>query len=288
MLMVYPLMKFVERIFNKISYANFIRLLSKERINQTSNPDIIVSFTTIPSRVHTVWKTVVSLKRQILLPGKIILWISEEELKLDDLPKELTDLEDDFFEIRMVKDNLRSHKKYYYAFKEFRDKIIITVDDDFYYHKETVKKLLDSYMENPGKIISNRTRKIKYEKKTLLSYKEWNVNTDRNDNKNLLQIGVDGVLYPIEINRDKFINKDLFMDLSPFADDIWLNAISRKEGIEVIWTGNRLRNIPIVKSTHSLEELNVGKGLNDIQIKRIREYFLMTDGLDLYEEIVDD
>ena len=42
-------------------------------------------------------------------------------------------------EIIFVEEDLRSHKKYYYAFKEYQNDIIITIDDDIFIRRISSK-----------------------------------------------------------------------------------------------------------------------------------------------------
>ena len=68
--------------FHKVLYIN--------KVNQES--DIIISLTTFPARISTLWLTIYSLFRQTLMPKKIVLWLSSLQFPngLEDLPKKLT------------------------------------------------------------------------------------------------------------------------------------------------------------------------------------------------------
>ena len=46
-------------------------------------------------------------------------------------------------EIKYIKD-LKSHKKYFYAFKEFYNEIFITFDEDIFYNKNTISSLINT------------------------------------------------------------------------------------------------------------------------------------------------
>ena len=48
-------------------------------------------------------------------------------------------------EIIKVKEDIKSHKKYYYTMKHYRDYAIITLYDDIYYPSDVIVSLYESY-----------------------------------------------------------------------------------------------------------------------------------------------
>ena len=79
---------------------------------------IRISFTSYPGRIYSVVKVVESLWLQTMKADDIVLWLSEEEFpnKDKDLPEQLRNmLGQNGFRVEWVSDNLKSHKKYYYA-----------------------------------------------------------------------------------------------------------------------------------------------------------------------------
>mgnify|MGYP000808865909 FL=1 len=94
---------------------------------------IIVSLTSFPKRIDTLWITVETLLRQSMKPDEIILWLAEEQFNgIDSLPKALLEQQKRGLTIRFC-DDLRSHKKYYYTMQEYPRDIVILVDDDMFY-----------------------------------------------------------------------------------------------------------------------------------------------------------
>lgn len=83
--------------------------------------NLIVSLTSFPARIEYVWMVVETIKRQTVLPEKIILWLSVDQFpSMESVPKTLLNEQNEMFEIRMVNDDIRSYKKYYYAMKYFQ------------------------------------------------------------------------------------------------------------------------------------------------------------------------
>src|SRR5699024_9292150 len=128
---------------------NFLH--KKSLINVEEENRIIVSFTSFPARMHKIWMVVESIRRQSLKPDKIILWLSKKQFKgdLNDLPKNLLLQMEDGLQIEFVDEDLRSHKKYYYAFERYADYRIILIDDDILYSSETIKCLFNAHKKYP-------------------------------------------------------------------------------------------------------------------------------------------
>lgn len=284
MRLVIPLMKLIEKKSNHYLESHKLNLIkeSNHAKDVKSIENLVVSLTSFPARIQHVWKTILSLKNQTYQPEEIILWLSKEEFKDKELPESLVMMQDEMFKIKFIEGNLRSHKKYFYVMPAYPDKTIITVDDDVYYHKTTIKSLVEASEKNPGCIIANRVRKIGLNKGRTLPYITWkDRNIDKNE-KNLFQIGVDGVLYPPKSLPAIAFDSDIFMKLSPLADDVWLNSMNRLKGKNVVWTGLRWRNIPIASGSPSLEDKNCGENLNDVQINNVRNFLIEKLDIDIY------
>lgn len=247
---------------------------------------VIVSFTSFPARINNAWQVVECMKRQSCKPEKIILWLSKEQFpSKENIPLSLRQREDNLFEIRMVDDDIRSHKKYYYSFLEYRDKIIITIDDDVYYHTDTIKYLLKSYKLHPNCVIANNTKRITYHDGKIRPYAQWESNVNYEEHKNLVQIGVGGVLYPINFYTPLLVNKELFLELAPLADDLWLNAIARLQGIPIVQTDFKYLIINLDNGdAPSLSAVNLGQSKNDLQLESIENYFKNAYSKSIYIE----
>lgn len=93
-------------------------------------------------------------------PDEIILWLAEEQFNgIDSLPKALLEQQKRGLTIRFC-DDLRSHKKYYYTMQEYPRDIVILVDDDMFYPKDTIKKLWKLHKKYPNDICSITTQII--------------------------------------------------------------------------------------------------------------------------------
>lgn len=247
--------------------------------------DVIISVTSFPERIESVWMTIQSLKLQTLLPHKIILWLSKEQFpNQDSIPLSLKKLVDDLFEIKMVDGDLRSHKKYFYALRYYPSKNIVTFDDDIFYHPNLMQTLYLTHLDYPNCIISNKTARFVVEKGILLPYCKWDRMTSVFDSKNQVQIGVGGVLYPPKSLHNDVLDVDMFMALTPYADDLWLNAMARLNGTIVLKSSFKGAFIQINDGSPTLSYDNYIQGRNDIQLKNLRLAIIKKYGVDVYDE----
>ena len=278
-------LRFAER-----SLANIIlpKYLSKsiDNSSKTIVKDLIISFTSFPARIKEIWQVVECLKRQTILPEKIILYLSEEQFpRIIAIPESLRSRQDNLFEIRIVSGDIRSHKKYYYAMQEFPDKTIVTCDDDVYYGSWFLQELVRYSKKAPGCIVANDAVRIKHnEQGELLPYLQFGQNVLADDSDNLVQIGVGGVLYPPHSLNTLVLDREGFTKAAPMADDLWLCAMARLNGTPVIKTCSYKQTLPpIITNSSSLTDLNNGEeNLNDRQFKTIREYLFSKGKPDVF------
>ncbi|MHB0754991.1 glycosyltransferase [Polaribacter sp. M15] len=251
-------------------------VISKKTIEKDYNNiiPVIVSLTSIPSRLKTLHITVKSILLQESKPEKIILWLNES-LK-DSIPKSLKNLEGDFFCIR-YEDLTCSHRKLIYSMNRYPNKTIVTCDDDVIYNSKMLKKIYEEHLKHPKKIIANVTRYIKYsENGELMPYKEWTyTNFVSIDDNHILPIGSAGVLYPKNSLDKRFNNSKLFLELAPKADDLWFKMMSLLNNTTSHQSSNKVKGpIPIIGTQRiSLKKENVDLDKNRVQWEKLTDYF---------------
>lgn len=246
-------------------------------VNQSPRSQkIIVSFTSYPKRIGDVWLVVETLLRQSYKPDEIILWLAESQFNgLDSLPIRLVNLQERGLSIRFC-DDLRSHKKYYYTMQEYPDDLIILVDDDTFYSKDLVKKLVKLHQKYPKDIISMTSTMISnvYELPS-----KWNspACNDRIIHSYLAQpYSGQGTLYPPHsLDEENAFDKEKIMKLCPHADDLWLKMMSMRKGVFVTVV-YKYRSIPVAiygTAEGSLYYINGEGGQNDVQWQNLLEYY---------------
>lgn len=282
---IYSPFRFLLRKSANLFLPYILKKNNKTHIHSIEN-GVIVSLTSFPARIDKVWMVIECLKRQSVLPGKIILWLSKDQFPTENcIPDSLKRQVDKLFEIRMVDGDIRSHKKYYYVLQEYPVKTFITCDDDVFYHPNTIKNLIYASRKYPNAIIANVSSEMTYsESGELLPYVEWRNNFKPYASHNRVQIGIGGVLYPPGSLHELVLRKDLFIKLSPMADDLWLSLMARLKKTPVVQSKKNILNLPIEDGSPSLSNVNNGeKNMNDVQIGNMRSWLKEEKLPDVYE-----
>ncbi|MGT2783893.1 glycosyltransferase [Streptococcus merionis] len=274
--------KFYYKFFN--IYQNFYIKKFKKKgyiISDQKIPSekVVVSFTTIPSRIDILPLMLESIFEQTVKVNKVLMYVYAEEfshLNLEEiLQKELLR----GLEIVYLSENLRSHKKYYYALNTYRDELVITIDDDILYRSDMIEKLLISYRKHPMEISALRCHKIRLKTDgELHGYEDWyyEMYNDLEPSHLNFFTGCGGVLYPTSFRPEELFDKDKIKKLSFLADDVWLNLIAFKNQVKIV-KANRGKGTPLTLDNNlenSLAYQNVIEGNNnDDCIKNMVEYY---------------
>lgn len=248
---------------------------------------LIVSLTTFPARINKVHLTIETILRQTKKPDLIILWLSRQQFKsLESLPQRLLTLQSRGLIIRFVNDDLRSHKKYYYTLKEYYQDDLITIDDDLFFRSDMIECLLLKAEQYPSSIIANYAHRIKFDKDQILPYKEWENNQTLQDCQgfDLFFGSGGGTLFRPGLLSSSVLDKDIFMNICPLADDIWLNAMCRIKNTDVVKTSYCSLLLPVISRSTTLSSTNVNDGLNDSQLRLVRNFCLEKIGIDPFKQ----
>lgn len=233
---------------------------------------VVVSLTSIPSRLPKLHIALRSVLAQEPKPEKIVLWLHQSlEGKI---PKSLKKLTGEIFEIRYT--HLKcSHKKLIHSLRDFPDKPIVTCDDDCMYRENWLISLYQTHLKFPKNIIAHRLRCIRHDEKGgLLPYKQWFCG-EKNNPRAFLPIGAEGVLYPPGVFPETAWDEALFLKLAPKADDLWFKAIALKENILPKKADNSPEiAVPLMGTQKvSLKKENVDEDKNRMQWDALTEYF---------------
>lgn len=255
----------------------YLKSLNSNQLKEvkSNQSDIVVSFTSIPSRLKKVHITVRSILNQELQPKKIILWLNESDKQY--VPKSLLKLEGAIFSIKYVALNC-PHIKLVYALEHFPQDCIVTCDDDFIYDKNWLKRLSEEHKKQPNTIIALKVRQIQFDNKNkLLPYRSWHLSNIKN-NKTILAIGSEGVLYPPKAFLPIATDSELFLKLTPKADDLWFKAMAIINNTHITIAKNPPKEpIPVFGTQEiSLKKANVGQNQNVKQMENLIEYFNLT------------
>ena len=249
--------KLYKRFF-KESFEDFLKAPSGLKELEDGEEHTIVSLTSWPPRIHTVFLTIESILRQTHKPHKVLLYLSEEEFPTKELPETLKFQQTRGLEVRWVKENLKSFKKLLYALKEFPNSNIITVDDDQFYSPTLLQEFLETKAQSPNKVIAGEYAERYFfdQDRRILSFFEGM--SEKNDSLNFIVrgTGIGGVFYFKNCFADLVFNAE-FIKKYCRSDDIWFSTALLQNNIETIrLTHDYNRNITTSEGLETRRDLN--------------------------------
>ena len=227
---------------------------------------LIVSLTSYPARYGTLSWTLRALLRQSVQPDKVILWLDKGDES--SLPTEVMALKSEGLEVAICPD-WRSYKKIIPTLQAWPDAFIVTADDDVYYPHDWLKGLVTA-ASGTAQVACHRAHRVSLDENGLpRPYGEWAHNISSPEQSPLVFLtGVMGVIYAPGVFHPDILRHDLFTELSPGSDDVWLYWMHRLAGVETQKIGNRARILEWNGSqTQSLRAENVTGFGNDRAIK---------------------
>jgi hypothetical protein len=273
-------------VFKKFFLKNFENQVIKSRLHDTigintENRDFLieVSLTSFPARINEVSCTIETIFCQTVKPDIINLWLSIDQFPDKKIPELLELQKKRGLTIFFVDDDLRSHKKYYYAFKNQTNNLVITFDDDVYYPTNTIESLISAHKHFPNYIICNRGHKIIIKNNTITNYKCWNHNFNSNKPSYLaVPTGVGGVLYPPNSYHQDIFDIHTFKRICFFADDLWLKIHTLRKKTKVLSLRTYPRDFINVGQSQNfkLVQHNALEGGNDLQLQNLLKHYDLT------------
>lgn len=268
----------MQQLHNSELYREFLTVQkhSYEAMRKLRAKRLIVSVTSYPRRIGVTGKALQSIYAQTKKPDEVILWLAEEQF-----PAKESELPDDL--VRMVRENrltirwcsdLRSHKKYFYAFQEYPDDLVVTIDDDLEYSPRMLSQLYASYLLYPEAVSAVRTHLMVLSgDNVLLPYAQWGNELDAVLNVPSMQLMATsgaGTLHPPGLFRKEFFDWQVITATCPHADDLWLKAMELMSDVPVVQAvpNEPLRILPGTQED-SLFDINYRQGQNDVQMQNI-------------------
>ena len=268
---------FIKRIIAYISYIPYY-LHKPELIEKNNkNPELVVSFTTYPARIKCLPLVVGSIIRQSKQPDAIVLYLSKKQFKNVNNPIFDT-IKKQGVKITLVDDDIRSHKKYFYAMEEFPNSVIITIDDDIIYDKNMIEDLYNSYLRHPKAVSAKRVHRITFDRNNkILPYLNWDYNTrDIVDEESLelVATGCAGILYPPNCIYKEWNDIEGIKETSLCADDLWLKVMELLNNVPVVLAKSKSYNLKHIWATNfnGLGIDNILNNGNDLQLENICKY----------------
>lgn len=271
--------KYVKRHLDKTLPRQFMQNPVESGVNkeETRQRKLVCSLTSFPARIDEIWVCIETIFRQTVKADEIVLWLATPQFPEHQIPDSLQRCVKKGLTIRWVDEDLRSHKKYYYALQEYKDANIVLLDDDLYYPDQLLENLVAMSERHPNSICATRVHKMIYSDGQLNPYKKWvhnyNSRKEQASSDYFFTSGA-GTLMPTGIMPQDTFNKEVFKDICFYADDVWLNLQARQAGIQV-FSNNKYDKDEISIGCSQRVKLvneNVLDGGNDKQIQSVIEY----------------
>ena len=239
---------------------------------------LTVSLTTFPARIDACYYAIKSLMIQDYQADRIVLWLAEEQFPDKRLPKKYDELINKGLEVRYC-DDLRSHKKYFYALQDQKEnELVVTFDDDIIYEKDALSKLVRCHNQYPGCIICNRGHHITSEGGEISPYRSWRIcspeGVDAPSMKIMPSTGA-GCLYPYGTMPKSTFDLDNIRQYAFTADDIWMCFNRLTSNVPVVKTREKNAILCNVYSsqTEALTNINDIGHENERTIERLRKLY---------------
>ncbi len=243
---------------------------------------IIISLTSFPQRMYEIHFTLYSLLTQTIKPAKVILWLGKEQFPNleQDIPEKVLKLKENGLTIGWT-NNMYSYTKLIPALSEYPNNIIVTADDDIYYEKDWLEKLVKAHEKSPNDIICHRAHRIKLNNQGIAPYKKWTkkIRGTKASYLNFLT-GVGGVLYPANCLYKDVLNEELFTEIAAKADDVWFWAMSVLNNTKTLVPKNHIQELTYVNPERErglTDEITLfssnKKGGNDLQIEKVINHY---------------
>jgi len=243
---------------------------------ETRRTKVIVSMTSYPERFGEIDLCIKSLLLQSYKPDKIIIWFGSDSQERD-LTESMREYQKYGVEYRFdPQKNLKAHKKYYYAMREFPEDIVITVDDDAVYPRNTVRSLIKNYYKHPNAVSARRVHKITFKNNKINPYDKWKkeYRWAFGERFDLMAVGVGGVLYPPHCLNENAFDTNALIDNCINADDIWLKCMETLKKTKVVWTPCLFCHPPTLRFDRGLSSINSVH--NDEYIESVMKLYSIT------------
>ena len=172
-----------------------------------------------------------------------------------------------------------------HALEDFSNETIITVDDDMYYRKDMIERMLVAQKNDSTKVYSNYAHMITTDDNgEIAPYNSWIMDRRGARGSNVFLLGVASCIYRRELLHNDVINDKLYTELAPNADDIWFFFMevikgTQRESLEYSGSINYPLDFfyQLIHDNASLNASNCGQSQNDIQFKKVMEYYNLKD-----------
>lgn len=239
---------------------------------------VTASLTTFPARIKEVKYAIKSIMLQTTPPDRVVLWLAESQFPEKQVPENLTPFIGHGLEVRFCED-LRSHKKYYYALQEQQpNELVVTFDDDIIYHPHSIERLLEQHTKYPDCIVCNSAHIITFDADgNVNDYHKWGTTSDGMAQPSMIlsPLTGSGCMYPYGMLTEEAFDKEKIKSLAFTADDLWICFMSKIANRKICVPEKVSRTFSVVSESQTvhLGQVNCIEDGNNNTIKNLsREY----------------
>jgi hypothetical protein len=192
----------------------------------------VLSLTSFGERLDQVHYMLESVAAGELRPSRLLLWVDEQRLA-QGLPPTLQRLIARGLEVKGCID-VGPHTKYYPSVSQLQlDRPLVTADDDVLYPRRWLARLVAAARRAPQFIHAHRAHRFSFGPDGQPApYAGWPPCRVTSPSHRHFVTGVAGVLYPPAMVQALREAGDGFLACCPRADDIWLNAVALRAGVQ--------------------------------------------------------
>ena len=208
--------------------------------------EIIVSLSTHGRRLYEVYLSIESIMQGSVKPSRVVLWLTKD-IQDEILPRTLINQMKRGLLVKYT-DDIGPYTKLIPALTEYPNSVIVTIDDDILYPYDTLEMLFSAYQKHPQCICANRILNITLDSQGIpTSLPLWKELEDkkRKSKLNFFE-GVGSVLYPPHCFTSEVINKSVFTELCPTADDVWFNCMALLSKTSVVPANLHYTRFPLL------------------------------------------
>jgi hypothetical protein len=154
------------------------------------------------------------------------------------------------------------------------DDVIVTADDDIFYGRDWLTKLLQAYDEAGGIAIAARVRakRINFLRRTT-SYLYWNfINQPSFLEDGFIVTFGGGAVLTRAMFREKDIADDSFLEVAPSADDLWYSKMLQLNHNPVVVVPSVLSELNFIRHTDGLTNHNFPRVASLLHKIRLRTW----------------
>lgn len=269
-----------------------------------SNPEpaIVISLTTIHSRLHYLPEVIHSLLAQSLQPQRIELNLSHEPYLLDEGIASDHPIVLELQKLPLVQINWVTNRGPYrkiwplleswFSGSRHGEQLFVTVDDDTLYPDYFLAQLYHSYLRHDC-VVAFRGRHIQLQNAQVAPYADWTLGRTTPAHHNL-PTGKDGIIYSTRFFTEAFLDYTTAKALAPTADDLWIKWHCALNGVPAVVLNpeastSDYKSFPVVSyaadyrdvSLYAKFNKDVAGGKNDSSVAGLEQHFAGKYGYNL-------